>query len=369
MSFQSISYNAGPGILALNWTAAAIAILVMILRVIAKIRIRHYAVNDTAMLCALVLALAASIMITLAIAHGYGRHFWYLSQADQVLALKYYTGFQCLSIIATGAGRAAFTLYLLNILRQERYLGWILWFVFALQIIINIVSVATILAQCQDIDSLWDVRVSTTCWDPNVERIYGYVQCCMLIDPTRKKEDTDRYQKAINTASDLFLAVFPTYTFWSLSLKLRVKISLVVLMGFGLVAMVASIMRIVHLESIAERGDPTAATVQLTRWALAECYLVIITASMPCIRSLIIASVRNISSGNGLRVVGSQYKISPPIPRRAEYSTWADAPPPHSREYILNSYPMERERIGGRAITKQVDITVIRNRSRSTRNG
>ncbi|BCS15161.1 hypothetical protein ALUC_70394A [Aspergillus luchuensis] len=290
-------------------------------------------------------------MITLAIAHGYGRHFWSLSQADQVLALKYYTGFQCLSIIATGAGRAAFTLYLLNILRQERYLGWILWFIFALQIVINSVSVVTILVQCQDVDSLWDVHVSTTCWDPNVERIYGYVQC------------------SINTASDLFLAVFPTYTFWSLSLKLRVKISLVVLMGFGLVAMVASIMRIVHLGSIAERGDPTAVTVQLTRWALAECYLVIITASMPCIRSLVIASVRNISSGNRSRVVGSQYKISPPIPSRAEYSTWADAPPPHSREYILSSYPMERERIGGRAITKQVDITVIRNRSRSTRNG
>lgn len=49
------------------------------------------------------------------------------------------------------------------------------------------------------------------------------------------QEDTDRYDVAINTASDLFLAVFPTYTFWSLSLKLRVKISLVVLMGFGLV--------------------------------------------------------------------------------------------------------------------------------------
>lgn len=199
MSIQSISYNAGPGILALNWTAAAIAILVMILRVIAKIRIRHYAVNDTAMLCALVsttkmaqlmlrlieahqvLALAASVMITLAIAHGYGRHSWYLSKENQVLALKYYTGFQCLSIIATGAGRAAFTLYLLNILRQERYLGWILWFIFALQIIINVASVATVLAQCQDINSLWDMHVDTACWDPNVERIYGYVQCCTFV--------------------------------------------------------------------------------------------------------------------------------------------------------------------------------------------
>ncbi|OJJ71859.1 hypothetical protein ASPBRDRAFT_126371 [Aspergillus brasiliensis CBS 101740] len=351
MPVESVSYNAGPGILALNWTAAAIAILIMILRVIAKLRIRHYAVNDTAMLCALVLALAASVMINLAIAHGYGRHFQYLSRADQVLALKYYTSFQCLSIIATGAGRAAFTLYLLNILRQERYLGWILWFIFALQIIINIVSVATILAQCQNIDSLWDAHVDTACWDPNVERIYGYVQC------------------SINTTSDLFLAVFPTYTFWSLSLKLRVKISLVVLMGFGLVAMVASIMRIVHLRSIAERGDQTAATVKLTRWALTECYLVIVTASMPCIRSLVIASVRKISSGNRSRVVGSQYKINLPIPSGAESSTWAGAQPPHGRGYVLGSYPIELERVGGRAITKQVDITVIRNRSRSTRNG
>lgn len=132
-----------------------------------------------------VLALAASVMITLAIAHGYGRHSQYLSKANQVLALKYYTAFQCLSIVATGAGRAAFTLYLLNILRQERYLGWILWLIFTLQIIINIVSVATILAQCQDINSLWDAHVGTACWNPNVERIYGYVQCCTFIDLIR----------------------------------------------------------------------------------------------------------------------------------------------------------------------------------------
>ena len=54
MSPGSSSYNAGPGILALNWAAAATAVVVMTLRVIAKVRIRHYALNDTVMLCALV---------------------------------------------------------------------------------------------------------------------------------------------------------------------------------------------------------------------------------------------------------------------------------------------------------------------------
>ncbi|OOF96531.1 hypothetical protein ASPCADRAFT_396098 [Aspergillus carbonarius ITEM 5010] len=309
MSPGSSSYNAGPGILALNWAAAATAVVVMTLRVIAKVRIRHYALNDTVMLCALGLALTASVMITLAIGHGYGQHYQYLSRANQVLALKYYTGFQCLSIVATGLGRAAFALYLLNILRQQRGVWFLLWVIFALQIIINIVSVITILVQCKNISSIWDTTVVTSCWDPNVDRIYAYVQC------------------SINTATDLFLAVFPTYTFWSLSLQKRIKISLVALMSLGLVAMVASIMRVVYVDSIAERGDQTAATVKLSRWALAECYLVIVTASIPCIRSLILASVRNIHSDNRSRARKSLPKISAPIPDRAVYSAWAVTAP------------------------------------------
>ncbi|PYI05847.1 hypothetical protein BO78DRAFT_316966 [Aspergillus sclerotiicarbonarius CBS 121057] len=296
------------------------------------------------------LALTASVMITMAIGHGYGRHYQYLSRANQILALKYYTGFQCLLIVATGVGRAAFSLYLLNILRQQRFVWFLLWVIFVLQIIINIVSVVTVLAQCKNINSIWDTTVVTTCWDPNVDRIYAYVQC------------------SINTVTDLFLAVFPTYTFWSLSLQTRIKISLVILMSLGLVAMVASIMRIVYVDSIAERGDQTAATVALSRWALAECYLVIVTASIPCIRSLLIASVRIIHSNNRSRGQ-SLPKISAPIPDQAAYSTWTVAHPSQSRrpgsvEYILSN--AELDRLEGGRILKREDVMLITNDSSST---
>lgn len=40
---------------------------------------------------------------------------------------------------------------------------------------------------------------------------------------------------AVNTATDLFLAVFPTIVFWNLNLRLRIKISLIVLLSLGLV--------------------------------------------------------------------------------------------------------------------------------------
>lgn len=40
---------------------------------------------------------------------------------------------------------------------------------------------------------------------------------------------------AFNSATDLFLAVFPTLVFWNLNLKLRIKISLILLLSLGVV--------------------------------------------------------------------------------------------------------------------------------------
>lgn len=39
---------------------------------------------------------------------------------------------------------------------------------------------------------------------------------------------------AFNATTDLYLAVFSTYIFWSLNLKLRVKLGLVALLGMGI---------------------------------------------------------------------------------------------------------------------------------------
>lgn len=39
---------------------------------------------------------------------------------------------------------------------------------------------------------------------------------------------------AANSACDLFLAVFPTLIFWNLNLKMRIKISLIILLSLGI---------------------------------------------------------------------------------------------------------------------------------------
>lgn len=53
-------------------------------------------------------------------------------------------------------------------------------------------------------------------------------------------------------------------------------------------AMIAAIVKTVQTRVLAtSNGDPTIATVAYDRWLFIETYLVIITASVPCIRSLL----------------------------------------------------------------------------------
>jgi hypothetical protein len=53
-------------------------------------------------------------------------------------------------------------------------------------------------------------------------------------------------------------------------------------------AMVASVIKTVQIEVLGSvDSDPTIATVDLERWLYIETYLVIITTSIPCLRSLL----------------------------------------------------------------------------------
>lgn len=117
-------------------------------------------------------------------------------------------------------------------------------------------------------------------------------------------------KKAFNSATDAYLAAFPTHLFWGLNMKLRAKVGLVILFGLGILcvlspahtlsllskltikltpsAMAASIVRTIEVRVLAHPADdPTAVTVTLDRWLYIETCVVIITASLPCVRSLL----------------------------------------------------------------------------------
>ena len=75
------------------------------------------------------------------------------------------------------------------------------------------------LSICRNVAALWDPKVAVTTTCGNMKAVIRFAY----------------YSNTFNSATDLFLAVFPTVVFWNLNLKLRIKISLIGLLSLGIV--------------------------------------------------------------------------------------------------------------------------------------
>jgi hypothetical protein len=118
--------------------------------------------------------------------------------------------------------------------------------------------------------------------------------------------------------------------------------------------------------------------IELIRWGFAENLIIIITSSVPCIRPLLISSVRKISSAARSR----SYELSGPFSghkgpsRNISSGPYSHQPEPDlpdeadSIERILRgAEEEERMRELRRGITKQVDISVMSAHSTSQHSG
>ncbi|KAJ5950913.1 uncharacterized protein N7479_009326 [Penicillium vulpinum] len=301
LSPRAATFDCGPRLLRDIWTLTGIAIFIVALRVTAKIRIRKWGWDDILMVSALVsllvsylrcLTIVGSALITVGTKYGFCRHVWDLDTkkvVPKVIMFDYLT--QTFGIAGGTLGRISFIIFIIGLLGTRKSHRVILWIIVGLQIVTNLILIIILFVQCPGhASAIWAQNGEHKCWDVRVQAYYGY------------------YQGSFNSATDLYLAVFSTYIFWNLNLKLRVKIGLVILLGLGIFAMAASVIKVVQTQVLAHAADdPTVATVNYNRWLYIEAYLVIITTSIPCIRSLV-GSVRGWKAGTGQ----SKYELSSP---------------------------------------------------------
>ena len=139
--------------------------------------------------------------------------------------------------MSTTIARCSFIIYLLAILGSNKTYRFALWFIMIWQLSGNIVSAVLPLSICRDVRILWDPTVKTTCGDSSAVIKFAYYSnstsprhCCLL-----SQDRGTNCLPAVNSATDLFLAVFPIPVFWNLNLKTRVKLGLIILLSLGLV--------------------------------------------------------------------------------------------------------------------------------------
>jgi multisubunit Na+/H+ antiporter MnhF subunit len=207
--------NEGPSLLAGCWAAAAVATIIVILRVVAKLRIHQFKLDDIAMIIALVrslsttipnveiplypfvfniinklflqvLSLASSCCLTVAVKHGFGRHVQGLKFSDRVTAVEFFTLHQSITILGTAIGRMAFITYLWALLGGQKLHQMIFGIIITLQIIVNSLSVIFIFVQCRDVRALWNPHITSECWSVWGQIKYSYFQCCKFFQPSLK---------------------------------------------------------------------------------------------------------------------------------------------------------------------------------------
>ncbi|PYH87324.1 hypothetical protein BO71DRAFT_489662, partial [Aspergillus ellipticus CBS 707.79] len=261
------------------WIACGIATVVFVLRVAAKCKIRQLYVDDVLMFISWGLTLSSTVLLTLSVQNGFGSDLLTLPTKNVEHILKYIALEVPLVTISTGLARCSFVVYLLGILGGNKKYQIALWIAMLLQLAANIVSAVLPLSICRDDRILWNPEIKTTCGNVVAVVHFSY------------------FSSSVNTATDLFLAVFPTIVFWNLNLRLRIKISLILLMSLGLVAMIASIIKTTKLKDVPSVTNIGASGgVELIRWGFAENLIIIITSSVPCVRPLLISSVQKLSS-------------------------------------------------------------------------
>ena len=147
-----------------------------------------------------------------------GRHNYYLTPDQQVVATKMNWWGQPLPIMAIATGKMSVALFELRILGPNKYRAWFLWWlIFSCPAVLGIAVIVTY-AQCTPAAALWTPALQATakCWPPARQANYAV------------------FAGSYAAFADFALSLIPTSVVYNLQMKRGRKIALCCIMGLGI---------------------------------------------------------------------------------------------------------------------------------------
>ena len=196
----------GPLILAVAWTEASVALILILMRTytnafIVKSFIWDYFWGMTTMVGSLlrpissgeysmvqILGTIALAVLTVSVASGLGNHIFLLQQQQIVKAIEWSWIGQCLMIQSIGCGKYAVIAFILRIQdrtesKKRTYVTYFLYFVGVSNFAINIAEMAMIMTTCSPTAKFWNSALPGTCNGVGRADHVGYFQGCMSRTP------------------------------------------------------------------------------------------------------------------------------------------------------------------------------------------
>ncbi|KAI2783664.1 hypothetical protein F4815DRAFT_502682 [Daldinia loculata] len=262
------SGNLGPSLLAVEWLFTVISTLVVALRLYVRLRVlRKFNIDDCMIIITLLCAIGNAIFITIAVSWGFGKHMSSLASNPIAVMNSIKWSYLCefFLIMTPQFGRISYAFLLSNLIPPSKSRRTFLWVLVGIHFVVDVVMVVVSFAQCRPFRGFWDRRIGADCWPPTIQLYTSYAQ------------------GSLGSVVDLVMAMFPCSLFWNLNMHWKQKAFLSSIMGLGVFAMIASIVKTVELQALAHTNDLTYFMARLIICATLEGHLVLLSASIPTV--------------------------------------------------------------------------------------
>ncbi|KAH7391741.1 hypothetical protein BKA66DRAFT_25531 [Pyrenochaeta sp. MPI-SDFR-AT-0127] len=263
---EYLAASKGPRILAVLIVPPALALIVVFMRLYTRVRIaKKLSHEDVVILLAMTFSIACAVCQCFQVHHGMGRHIQALTFdqiSGQLKAL--FASIICYSFGITMT-KVSIVLQYLRI-AIEKPIRRTCWGLLCFTIADGVVVLITGIFQCFPIAKFWNPRLPGVC--VNTAALY-YAN------------------SGFNIIQDLALVVLPFFILRKLILPKREKFTLMLILGLGGIAAIASICRIQALYILDTTSDITWDSNGAATWSSIEMNVGIFCASLPTLRPLV----------------------------------------------------------------------------------
>ncbi|KAJ5062481.1 hypothetical protein J3E72DRAFT_187717 [Bipolaris maydis] len=257
--------NQGPTILGTTLSVFILAVMTTIARLYVRIRmIRNVGWDDYTMILSMVLCIAGQCVIIPQVYYGAGRHIEYIDPKDFSQAMKLNFISQPIYLFAICFVKISVGFFLLRIAVRPFFRRLIM----GIMIFMGVYTfgcVLTVFLQCSDVRMMWDLTVKGTCWTVTQIKILGYLNT------------------VLNMITDL---AFSIPMLWGVQMNRRHKASLICILGLGLFATAASMIKLSYIGNYGRAGDLMWDSRNLTIWTVQECNVGMVAGNLPCLKPL-----------------------------------------------------------------------------------
>ncbi|KAK7992147.1 hypothetical protein PG996_012840 [Apiospora saccharicola] len=280
-------FDRGPFLDTINWVFTAISLMIVVARFTSRglLEKKPWKLDDLFMALAMALVLARTIYITYLIDLGFGHHLEYLLEEDPVktarLARLAYI-LLAISLWTWALPKCAVAILLVRLFGTlNRRLAYFMYIPVAILVIwVTILTVITFV-QCTPTAKNWTPMLPGECWNPHIYLNMGY------------------FGGALSAALDFGFALFPVLQISSLQMERSRKVLVTISLSLGIPAGIVTIYKLTTLATLINEHDPTWATVPLETWNSVESCALLIAASAPLTKPLMVliaSQIRDLSS-------------------------------------------------------------------------